>query len=88
MDQTSPLFHEQRLEQRRITAIAAVIVFDAARQRLPCIIRNISSRGAKLQVFSLSQIPLTFNLLLDGELVPCRMVWRSLKELGVVFDPR
>ena len=77
---------EQRRTPRRITSSEAVIVFDAARQRLPCVIRNISPDGAKLEIFGRSQIPLTFDLLADGQLVPCRLVWRSLREVGVAFD--
>lgn len=86
MTQTSLPFHERRVAPREIVSTPAVIVFDAARQRLPCTIRNISSDGAKLEVFTRSQIPMTFELLVDGQLLPCRMVWRALRYLGVAFD--
>jgi hypothetical protein len=46
----------------------------------------VSSRGAKLQVNSVVGIPDTFDLMIDGNSrQPCRVVWRTLKELGVQF---
>jgi hypothetical protein len=88
MDETSPHWFEKRRDRRRVTAIPAVIVFDAARERLPCMVRNMSTGGAKLEVFSQSQIPVTFELLVRGELIPCRLIWRNLMECGVDFGTR
>ena len=64
------------------------IVFNAGRSTIDCTVRNLSPRGAKLQVTSVIGIPDTFDLLLDGHArQPCRVAWRSLKELGVSFTP-
>lgn len=79
---------EQRLAPRRNTMIEATIAFDGGRTRLPCIIRNLSETGAKLEVLSgkVSAIPRTFELLV-AKVRPqgCTVMWRSLKELGVQF---
>lgn len=80
-----PLLREHRLVPRRNVAIPATIVFSGGRRRLPCIIRNVSDGGAKVEVMMVSDIPLTFDLLRNGHLVPCRVVWRALKELGIAF---
>ena len=79
---------EKRLSPRRITMIEATIAFDGGRSRVPCIIRNLSETGAKLEVLSgkVSNIPRTFDLIV-AKVRPqgCTVMWRSLKELGVQF---
>ena len=77
---------DNRGNQRRKTLKGARIVFNAGRSTINATVRNVSSRGAKLQVTSVVGIPDTFDLLLDGHArQPCRVVWRTLKELGVEF---
>jgi hypothetical protein len=50
-------------------------------------VRNISDRGACLQVASPLGIPDTFNLVMVGGKItrPCRLVWRKEKEIGIEF---
>jgi hypothetical protein len=77
---------EKRLAPRRNTLIEAKIVFEGGRQRIDCVIRNLSDSGAKLEVGKVIGIPATFDLVAPGHRPhPCRVVWRSLKELGVQF---
>ena len=77
---------ENRQAQRRKTLRGARIVFNAGRSTIDATVRNVSSRGAKLQVSSVVGIPDTFDLMLDNTArQPCRVVWRTLKELGVEF---
>jgi hypothetical protein len=77
---------EARLDQRRPTLKGGRIVFNAGRSTINCTVRNLSSKGAKLQVTSVVGIPDTFDLLMEGTArQPCRVVWRTLKELGVQF---
>lgn len=76
--------HRQAL--RRLTLKGARIVFNGGRSTVDCTVRNLSPRGAKLQLASVVGIPDTFDLLLDGSSrQPCRVVWRRLKELGIAF---
>ncbi|WP_421759702.1 PilZ domain-containing protein [Devosia sp.] len=77
---------EKRLIPRRNTAIAAAIVFDGGRQKVNCIIRNMSENGAKLEVASVTRIPRVFDLVVPKvPAQPCFVIWRSMKELGVQF---
>jgi len=77
---------ELRNAQRRTTLKRGHIVFNAGRSTIDCMIRNLSSKGAKLQVASVVGIPDTFDLMLEAHgRQPCRVVWRTLKEIGVEF---
>ena len=77
---------EKRLQARRHTMIEAEIVFREGRSRVACIIRNLSAYGAKLEVASVAGIPQSFDLLAPGRPArSCRVVWRTLRELGVDF---
>jgi hypothetical protein len=77
---------ENRQVQRRTTLKGGRIVFNAGRSTIDCKVRNLSAKGAKLQVSSVVGIPDTFDLLLDGHSrQPCRVIWRTLKELGIEF---
>ncbi|UJQ95330.1 PilZ domain-containing protein [Mariluticola halotolerans] len=75
---------DKRLSPRRTAAIPAVITH--GRGAAKCIIRNVSETGAKIEVLSVGQIPNTFRLVASGhEQHQCRVVWRTLRELGVAF---
>jgi hypothetical protein len=79
---------EKRLAPRRNTLIPALIVHRGGQARTECIIRNLSDTGAKLELRgSVAAIPNSFDLLTPGHRPhPCRVVWRTLKELGVQFE--
>jgi hypothetical protein len=78
---------ERRSSRRQRTLKGALIAFNTGRSTIECVVRNMSDTGAKLQVSSVVGIPDVFELRLsDGARHPCRVVWRSLKELGVVFE--
>jgi hypothetical protein len=77
---------ENRQAPRRTILKGGRIVFNAGRSTIDCKVRNLSSKGAKLLVSSVVGIPATFDLMVDGHSrQPCRVVWRTLKELGVEF---
>lgn len=79
---------EKRLAPRRNTSIVAALVYNGGRARMECVIRNLSDSGAKLELKgSVASIPNTFDLIAPGHRPhPCRVVWRTLKELGVQFE--
>ena len=80
----SALLLERRIAPRRNTAIEALITF--GKSNLPCIIRNVSDSGAKLEVAKVAGIPDIFLLHAPGHRPQtCRVVWRALKELGVEY---
>lgn len=77
---------DNRAAQRRTTLKGGKIVFNAGRSTIDCTVRNMSSKGAKLQVASVVGIPETFDLVLaSNSRQACRVKWRTLKELGVEF---
>lgn len=78
---------EQRLSPRRNTMIEALIVFNGGRSYEPCIIRNLSDGGAKIEVYkAVSAIPNSFDLVVPGHKPhACRVAWRALREMGLQF---
>ena len=81
----SPLLLERRIAPRRNTYIEATIAMGFS--SMPCIVRNVSDTGAKLEVARVSGIPDRFELIVPGHRPqPCRVVWRSLKEIGVEYQ--
>ena len=80
----STLLLERRIAPRRNTFIQAVISF--GRTEVPCIIRNVSDTGAKLEVAKVAGIPDTILLHAPGHRPQtCRVAWRAMKELGVEY---
>jgi hypothetical protein len=55
---------------------------------IDCMIRNLSSVGAALEVSTPVGIPENFLLIFrtEGMQRPCRVVWRREKRIGVAFD--
>lgn len=53
-----------------------------------CVVRDFSSLGAGLAFISTANIPDTFELTFDAALIrrKCRVVWRSLTQIGVEFQ--
>jgi hypothetical protein len=77
---------KRRVARRRILK-SGRIVFNRGRSTIDCTVRNISSRGARLEVASVVGIPDAFFLAMpDAGTQACRVVWRRLKELGVAFE--
>jgi len=53
---------------------------------VPCTVRNISDRGACLQVQTTAGIPSVFDFLIAGEPAKtCKTVWRDDTQIGVKF---
>ena len=58
------------------------------REAMPCIVLNLSSGGAKLQVDDSNYVPDTFVLeVKDRDVsVSCVVDWRGNAEVGVLFE--
>jgi PilZ domain len=58
---------------------------------LPCTIRDLSEKGACLEVHTTRGIPVIFQLVVanrtgkPGKVVTCRVMWRDYTKLGVHF---
>jgi hypothetical protein len=51
-----------------------------------CMVRDLSTVGAALDVTAPVGIPEHFTLIADGSHKPCRIIWRNQKRIGVEFD--
>lgn len=78
---------EHRQSQRNRMLKGGVIAFSARHATLPCVVRDRSGSGARLQVQQAAIVPDTFELIveLDGLEVPAEVVWRTAKEVGIRF---
>jgi hypothetical protein len=77
--------NDRRVMPRQRIYKAGTIEFDRA--SIHCTIRNISERGAGLEVASPSGIPheVTLNIVSRGVRHHCHIVWRREKRIGVAF---
>ena len=77
---------EHRVAPRHRVLKAGTIEFGGG--AIDCMIRNMSNTGAALDVTSPIGIPAQFTLVLpaDGLHMPCHVVWRKEKRIGVTFD--
>jgi zona occludens toxin (predicted ATPase) len=83
-----PLTEERRAVIRHRTLKGGRIVTNSGFSTLQCTVRNLSEAGARLRIASVVGIPDTFELLLDdGQKFPCRSVWKTETEMGVIFEP-
>lgn len=77
---------EHRLHPRTRIAKAAQLFGTAHLEN--CVVRDISATGARLAMASTRSIPDTFDLSFDGArtLRPCRVIWRTVTEIGLQFE--
>ena len=77
---------EKRTSERERISKAGKISFGY--KAIDCKVRNISAKGARLEVESTLGIPDTFRLEIVSthSLRQCRVVWRKKTLIGVEFD--
>jgi hypothetical protein len=77
---------ETRIAPRFRAAKAASIEYD--REKVDCVVRDLSATGSALEVANAGAIPVKFALVIpeDGLNLPCRVVWRRGFRLGVTFE--
>ena len=77
---------ETRIAPRYRVLKAARIEFGG--MTIDCTVRDISITGAALEVPSQFGIPGKFTLFVsdDGLNLPCHIVWRNDKRIGIAFD--
>lgn len=78
---------ERRGGTRKRMLKGGVIAISARHVTMPCVLRDMSETGARLQVSNGTSVPDTFELLveLDGLAVHAEVVWRRQSEVGVRF---
>jgi hypothetical protein len=77
---------EKRIFPRERVLRAGTIEFGGS--AIDCMVRNMSNVGAALQVSSPMGIPEIFTLVFQtaGLRLPCHVVWRKERWIGVAFD--
>ena len=77
---------EHRATPRRRLLKAGKISFGGG--AIDCTVRNFSEAGAALDVISPVGIPDRFTLVIEADHrhLPCRVVWRKEKRIGVHFE--
>jgi hypothetical protein len=57
-------------------------------ERVDCMVRNLSVTGAMIEVQNSDDIPheILLDILSSGARIPCHVVWRHSRRLGVAFD--
>lgn len=77
---------DTRRAARRLFTKPAVIMHGP--ETYPCVIRDLSTSGARIEVDGASRLPDSFTLMIgDYELkLTCRIVWRRPYHIGVRFE--
>jgi hypothetical protein len=86
LEHDSPMEDEHRITNRQRVLKAGKIEFGGG--AVDCTVRNISATGAALDVTSPLGIPAQFILVTEGDHLPCRVVWRKEKRIGIAFDQK
>lgn len=75
---------KRRSVERRGICEGAYVEF--AGGSVPCVVRDISDTGARVEFARAYEVPDRFTLLIGGRMVKGRSAWKSVTELGVTFD--
>ena len=78
---------ENRSAHRRRMLKAGFIAFNRGYTTLPCVVRDMSETGARLQLDNPTLAPdhFTLHVELDGLKVDCKVVWTRASLFGVAF---
>jgi hypothetical protein len=79
---------EHRRASRQRALKGAQILLNQGASVIDCIVRDVSSTGARLKVASQLGIPEQFTLVvgLDDTRRQCRIAWRRADDIGVEFE--
>lgn len=69
------------------TLLAGKIFFNFGQSTIDCVVRRLTDEAATLQMESGLGVPDRFQLRLAGrEMLSCRVIWRSDRQVGVAFE--
>ncbi len=69
------------------TLLAGKIFFNFGQSTIDCVVRRLTEEAATLEMESSVGVPDRFQLRLAGhEMLSCRVVWRSDRQVGVAFE--
>ena len=78
--------NERRSTSRRRVLKGGTIEFNRA-GGVSCTVRNLSDKGACLEVASPLGLPVSFDLMIGGDrhMHHCKVVWQTVHRIGVQF---
>lgn len=78
---------DRRSDPRLKTVRAAVTLFDSPFSPMPCVVLDLSERGARINAPFSAQLPDSFQLTIESQNLKraCEVVWRRGDEIGVRF---
>ncbi|MBR0691196.1 diguanylate cyclase [Bradyrhizobium manausense] len=69
------------------TFLAGKIIFNFGQSSIDCVVRRLTEEAATLEMQSGLGVPDGFQLRLAGrEILSCRVIWRSDRQVGVAFE--
>jgi hypothetical protein len=87
VDGVGPPAAKSQREHRRKAFKAGIIAYQNRSLTVDCVVRDLSSTGAKLQYQENNMVPdhFTLTIPMEGQRVECEVRWRRSNLLGVVF---
>jgi ribosomal protein S1 len=78
---------ERRTMMRTCVLKSAQIIIGDHAAILECVVRNLTTRGACLEIGNAAALPDTFDLTFNRSRNwrPCRAIWRAADKVGVAF---
>lgn len=78
---------ERRVVQRTRLREGALVIIPGLRGVSSCLLRDLSSKGASLQLHEIALVPTEFSISLDGlrQIFGCRLIWRRGDLVGIEF---
>jgi hypothetical protein len=80
-----PVEEKRKLPRKRVLKAAKIILSDKA-PKVECTVRNISEKGALLEVSTTYGIPAKFDAIIEGTRRHCRSIWRTNTKLRIAFE--
>ena len=79
------MFERRKSVRSRVLKAAKLIL--GASTPIDCVVHNLTSAGARIQIANSVDLPDDFGLTFDAgiSIRPCRIAWRSVTETGVRF---
>lgn len=78
---------ERRRSHRDLTYLGGTVAFNDRNSTLDCLVRNLSSEGAKITFSDSVAIPDAFDILIPhkGQSLRAHTIWRTDRQAGLVF---
>jgi hypothetical protein len=80
------MIEKRAISRRRVFKLGTLAFHEGG--SLDCMVRNMSSNGARIDIASPADLPTSFTLVIEADrfMRECRAVWRSDQHVGVAFD--